>query len=144
MSSETSRYLQLHFHHAEIPFCDIIGKGYRKIIHESKYLIDLVFQTVEQIFSRGLRSFTSLPRSLFFGGDCAANPCLITSLYRFLNRCRTSAERAFFPSMYAASTVSFISRSNLFILSAHGSLRCSSINTSSRRWCALHKACLHT
>ena len=74
MSSETPGYFQFYFHHTEISFGEIVGKGYRKIIHESKYLIDLVFQTIEQIFPGRLRCFSPLPRSPFFRGRLCGKP----------------------------------------------------------------------
>ncbi len=77
MSSETTRYFQLHLYHAQISFCEIISKRNREIIHEGKYLIGMFLQPVKQIFTGRLCEFTPLTRCSFLGGDRTAYPCRI-------------------------------------------------------------------
>jgi hypothetical protein len=68
ISSETAGYFQIRFNHTQIPFGEIVGKRNREIMHEGKYLIDMSFQPIEQIFAGRLCEFTPLTQSPFFGG----------------------------------------------------------------------------
>src|SRR5215211_7879652 len=71
---KAARNFLLHFHHAQISFCQVVVKGYPKVVHKGQGLTPIEAQAIEQILGFALAFATPLTRWRLRQGRIQSQP----------------------------------------------------------------------